>query len=149
MEHEPGGLAGALERSRARKAGMLRYRYKEGFDRLGIVLFGLFALAFALLWVFVNEPFALPEDGTPEAAAIAAELETGCRDDLEQALVMLCHERILGGYRWDFYRDRLALDDNGWLYGALLLVVAAGAGWPVGRWVVRGFRKPGAAPSGS
>ncbi len=140
MKPDKGALAAAVDRRRARREGMLRYRYKEGFDRVGIVLFALFAGAFALIWLFVNEPFALPAEGTPEAAAIAAELEAACRDDLEQALVMLCHERILGGYRWDFYSERLALGANRWLYGGLLLLVVAGAAWPVYRWVVRGFR---------
>jgi len=137
------------DRRLARRQRMLRYRYKEGFDRLAIVAFALFALAFGLLWLFVNEPFALPAEGTPQAAAIAAELETACRDDLERALVMLCHERVLGAYRWDFYSEQLALDTNGWLYGLLLLAVVAGAAWPVGCWVQRGFRKARPAAAGN
>ena len=130
-----------VARRRSRRENLLRYRYKEGFDRIGIVLFGLFALAFVLLWAFVHEPYALPGEGTPEAAAIAAELEDACRDDLEQALVMLCHERILGGHRWAFYSERLDVESNGWLYATFLLAMAAGAAWPVWRWVRRGFDK--------
>lgn len=149
MKPDKSALAAAVDRRRARREGMLRYRYKEGFDRIGIVLFVLFALSFALIWLFVNEPFALPAEGTPQAAAIANELETACRDDLERALVMLCHERILGGYRWDFYSERLALGANRWLYGGLLLLVVVGTAWPVGRWVVRGFRKGREAVSGT
>ena len=117
---------------------MLRYRYKEGFDRLGIVLF---ALAFAMLWLFVNESYALPAEGSPQAAAIADELAANCRDDFEQALVMLCHERILGGYRWAYYSERLVLGSRGWIYGLVLGVLVVAALWPVAAWVARGFRR--------
>lgn len=141
MAKGPESLAERMDSRRARRANMLRYRHKEGFDRLGIVLFAAFALAFGLLWLFVSEPYALPAPDTAAGAAIDTEIAEGCRDDLEEALVMLCRERILGGYRWAYYSDRLAVDRYGWLYAVVLVAAAVGAAWPVTRWVVAGFRK--------
>lgn len=137
---DPTGMAALVERRRARRAHMLRYRHKEGFDRLGIVLFAAFALAFGLLVLFVNEPYALPDPATSAATAIEAEIAENCRDDLEEALVLLCRERILGGYRWSFYSERLAVERFGWFYAVALTTMALGAAWPAGRWVAAGFR---------
>lgn len=140
MAEDPTGMAALAERRRARRAHMLRYRHKEGFDRLGIVLFAAFALAFGLLVLFVNEPYALPDPATSAGAAIEADIDENCRDDLEEALVLLCRERILGGYRWAFYSERLAIERYGWIYAAGLTALALGAAWPTGRWVAAGFR---------
>lgn len=140
-------LDAMLARQRARNSRLLRYRYKEGFDRLGIVLFALFALVFGLAWLIVNEPFALPPPGTPEAAAIAEELESSCRTDLEAALVLLCQERVLGAHRWAYYSGAVGLGGGGgWMFGLLIAVVVLVAAWPVTRWVARGFRKGRQAP---
>ena len=140
MADDPTGMAALAERRRERRAHMLRHRHKEGFDRLGIVLFAAFALAFGLLVLFVNEPYGLPDLATSASAAIEADIAANCRDDLEEALVLLCRERILGGYRWNFYSERLAVERYGWIYAAALAVLALGAAWPTGRWVAAGFR---------
>jgi len=149
LQDDRKNLEGLLGRTRARNARLLRYRYKEGFDRLGIVLFALFALVFLLMAAFVHEPFALPAAGTPEAATIDAEIAAACADDIEEALQLLCRERILGAYRWAYYSDRLGLGENGWLFGALVAALGAAAAWPAGRWVAQGFRRPAADDAGT
>jgi hypothetical protein len=132
------GLTGRL---RSRNARLLRHRYKEGFDRLNIVLFVVFAAAFGLAMAFVNEPFALPAEGTPQAAVIAAEIAEACNQDLSDPFVLFCEERILGGHRWAYYQDQLLFDDLGWLYLGVLAVLFLALAWPTWRWVRAGFCK--------
>ena len=142
MANDDERLDGLMGRMRSRNSRLLRHRYKEGFDRLNIVLFVIFALAFGLAMAFVNEPFALPEEGTPQAEVIAAEIAQACNQDLSDPFVMFCEERILGSYRWAYYQDQLMFDDLGWLYLTLLGVLALALAYPTWRWVRAGFRKP-------
>lgn len=142
MANDDERLDGLMGRLRGRNSRLLRHRYKEGFDRLNIVLFVIFAIAFGLAMAFVNEPFALPQEGTPEATVIAAEIAEACNQELSDPFVMFCEERIYGGYRWAYYQDQLMFDDLGWLYLTLLGVLALALVYPTWRWVRVGFRRP-------
>ena len=126
----------------AEKRQKLRDRYRLGFDRLAVVLFCLFAAAFGLLALLVNEPYGLPEEASPEHAAIESEVSAECAPDQIDALAAFCRERVLAPYRWAYYRDALDVENLGWLYAllviGLLLVVAV----PSARWVRAGFRTP-------
>jgi hypothetical protein len=118
-------LAGMLGRARARNSKLLRHRYKEGFDRLNIVLFVMFAAAFLIGLAFVNDPFSQPQPGSSEALLIESEIAAACARDIEEPFITFCHERVWGSHRWDYYSEQLGIGDNGWLYGALLVFLAA------------------------
>ncbi len=140
MANDDGRLNGLTGRLRNRNAHLLRHRCKEGFDRLNIVLFIIFAMAFGLAMAFVNEPFALPSAGSPQAEVIDAEVAQACNQDLSDSFVLFCEERILGGHRWTYYQNQLMFDELGWLYLVILAVVFLALAWPTFQWVCEGFR---------
>jgi len=120
----------------------LRDRYKLGFDRLAIVALILFAAAFGLMALAVNDPYGLPAPGTGERQAIEAEVAGQCAPDQIEALALLCHERVMSGYRWAHYRSALGADGLDWLVGLALAALVVGAAVPAARWVIAGFRAP-------
>ncbi len=126
----------------AQRRQKLRDRYKLGFDRLAVVLFCLFAAAFALLALLVNEPYGLPEEGTPARVQIDAEVAAECAPDQIEALAAFCEERVLASYRWAHYGDMLDVDRLGWLYTLLLIAMVLLIAVPAARWVRAGFRTP-------
>lgn len=130
------------------KRQKLRDRYKLGFDRLAIVVMCLFAIAFGLMALAANDPYALPAGGTTERDAVEAAVSAECAEDQIDALALLCRERVLSDYRWAHYRAALDRDGLGWLYGAVLVVLVAVAAVPTLRWVAGGFRTPQLPVSG-
>jgi hypothetical protein len=120
----------------------LRDRYKLGFDRMAVVALCLFAAGFAAIALVVNDPYGLPQAGTPERQEIEAEVAAECVADQIDALATLCRERVMSGYRWAHYRGALGGDGSGWLYGLLLAAIGLGVLVPAGRWVIAGFRSP-------
>jgi len=134
-------LAGMLGRARARNSELLRHRYKEGFNRLNIVLFVMFAAAFLIGLAFVNDPFSQPQPDSPEALLIESEIAPGCAQDIEEPFITFCHEPVWGRCRWDYYSQQLGFGDNGWLYGAMLAFLAVALAIPAWRWVAIGFRR--------
>ncbi len=126
----------------AERRQKLRDRYKLGFDRLAVVLFCLFAAAFALLVLLVNEPYGLPEVGTPARAQIDAEVAAECAPDQVEALAVFCEEQVLASYRWTHYRETLDVERLGWLYTLLIIGLILVVAMPAVRWVRAGFRTP-------
>jgi hypothetical protein len=119
-----------------------RDRYKLGFDRLAIVALCLFAAGFALIVLTANDPYGLPQAGTPEREAIETAVAAECAADQIDALAALCRERVMSGYRWTHYRAALGGIGPDWLYGLLLAGIGLAVLVPAGRWVAAGFRSP-------
>ena len=126
----------------AERRQKLRDRYKLGFDRLAVVLFCLFAAAFGLLALLVNEPYGLPEEGTQSRLQIDEAVAAECAPDQIDALAMFCEERVLASYRWSHYRETLDVDRFSWLYTLLLVGLGLVVAVPAARWVRAGFRTP-------
>ena len=120
----------------------LRDRHKLGFDRLAVLALVLFAAAFGLIALAVNDPYGLPEAGTPERQDIEAAVVDECAADQIDALASLCRERVMASYRWSYYRTSFTRDGLGWLYGLLLAGLIIAVLVPAIRWVTAGFRTP-------
>ena len=120
---------------------MRRRLYKEGFERLGIVLFVSAALAIAALIVLSRQPFDLDSLDAPDRQAAEAEIAEACNPDNQSAFYEFCRERVLGPYRWRHYRDGDGAGGTGMAIAGGALVLVLLGGYPVFRWVRAGFRQ--------
>ncbi len=120
---------------------MRRRLYKEGFERLGIVLFVSAALAIAALIVLSRQPFDLDSLDAPDRQAAEAEIAEACNPDNLSAFYEFCRERVLGPYRWRHYRDGDGAGGTGMAIAGGALVLVLLGGYPVFRWVRAGFRQ--------
>ena len=114
-------------------------RYKEGFDRVGIVLFVLFAAGFLLVYLLAREPFEMPPEGCAERLAIEADLAENCDPENEGPFALLCDERVMAKYRWAHYRA----DPSGFpmILGGVFVLAIVAFGHRTLRWIVDGFKQ--------
>ena len=110
---------------------MLR-RYREGFDRLGIVAFVIVALTYSLFHLTAGDPSTTL--GTEQALAMQAEIAGSC--DGEGFALTFCVRQIRATHRLDRIMDRLG---PAWM--AILLAVGALVIYLTYRWVGEGFKK--------
>ncbi len=114
-------------------------RYKEGFDRLAIVLFVAVAVCFGLIHLMVSETYIAPAPESAEGRALVAEVERKCSVEERAVFVFLCREEVTARRRLTHYRDRLGSSQAGFL----VLIAAAGLvsalGYRAYRWVRVGF----------
>ena len=120
---------------------MRRKLYKEGFERLGIVLFVCAGLAIAAVVALSRQPFDLDSLDAAERQAAEAKIAEDCNPDNLEALYDFCRERVLGPYRWRHYRDSEGAGAVGLTIAGGALVVVLLGGYPVFRWVRAGFRQ--------
>ncbi len=118
---------------------MAKKRFKEGFDRLGIVVFVVFAAGFLLVYLLAREPFILPPQGSPERVAVDADLAENCNPDNDGPFATLCRERVMAKYRWEFYRSYSS--GFSMVFVGLLALAAMVIGYRTLRWVVAGFKQ--------
>lgn len=109
-------------------------RYREGFDRLGIVAFVIVALTFSLFHLTAGDPVTYPELGTEQALAVEAEIASSC--DGEGFGLAFCGRHIRATHRLGRIMDRL-----GPAGPAIFLVVGALVIYLTYRWVGKGFKK--------
>ncbi len=117
-------------------------RYKEGFDRLGIVAFVFCAALFWLVYLMIDAPFRLPEPGSDADQALTAELAEQC-GSYENALeARICQYRVTSPYRWRHYRDNTAAPTFAIIVAAALALAGGVFGRRIYRWVRSGFDRP-------
>ena len=109
-------------------------RYKEGFERLGIVAFVIVALTYSLFHLTAGEPFTSADLGTEQALAMEAEIASRC--DGEGFGLSFCGRHIRATYRLGRIMDRL-----GPAGPAIFLAVGALVVYLTYRWVGEGFKK--------
>ena len=108
--------------------------YKQGLERISIVLFVTVAAGFTLVRLIAGEP---PSGDTPEAEAIARGLARECeRPDKWQLFSFMCDERVLAEFHLKRFFDRVGLAG-----AAAVALVAGGVGYIVIRWTREGFRE--------
>ncbi len=108
-------------------------RYKEGFERLGIVAFVVIAVVFGFIR-FVAVPYDPPPDSTEQGRFIKAEIAREC-DEGFVVFVYLCRERVVAEYRWRHERGQAGMAVIG-----IVVVIAAFVCYRTYRWVRDGFR---------
>ena len=109
-------------------------RYREGFDRLGIVAFVIVALTYSLFHLTAGEPFTSADSGTEQALAVEAEIASRC--DGDGFALTFCGRHIRATYRLGQIMDRL-----GPAGPAIFLAVGALMIYLTYRWVGEGFKK--------
>ena len=108
-------------------------RYKEGFERLGIVAFVVIAVVFGFIHL-VAVPYEPPPDSTEQGRAIKAEIARQC-DEGFVVFAYLCPERVVAEYRWRHERGQAGTAVIG-----IVVVIAAFVCYRTYRWVRDGFR---------
>jgi len=108
-------------------------RYKEGFERLGIVAFVVIAVVFGFIR-FVAVPYDPPPDSTEQGRFIKAEIAREC-DEGFVVFAYLCRERVVAEYRWRHERGQAGMAVIG-----IVVVIAAFVCYRTYRWVRDGFR---------
>ena len=120
-------------------ATMRLKRYKEGFDRLAIVLFVAVAVCFGLIHLMVSETYIAPAPESEAGRALTAEADRKCAQEEGAVFNFLCREEVTARRRLAHYRERLGSSQAGFL----VLIVAAGLASALGyrayRWVRAGF----------
>ena len=114
-------------------------RYKEGFDRLGIVAFVFCAAVFGLVYLTSAAPLGLPEPTSEQQTAIALDVAQQCGPDQTGILAGLCRHRVTSTYQWRLYRANANVWAFGGVVSAALLLVGALFGRRIYRWVRDGF----------
>ncbi len=109
-------------------------RYREGFDRLGIVAFVIVALTFSLFHLTAGEPFTSPDMEMEQALAMEAEIASRC--DGEGFGLSFCGRHIRATHRLGQIMDQL-----GPAALAIFLAVGALVLYLTYRWVGEGFKK--------
>ncbi len=109
-------------------------RYREGFDRLGIVAFVIVALTFSLFHLTAGDPLTSADLGTEQALAVEAEIASRC--DGEGFGHTFCGRHIRATHRLGRIMDRL-----GPAGPAIFLAVGAFVFYLTYRWVGEGFKK--------
>ena len=108
--------------------------YKQGVERLGIILFVIVAVAFILIRLLAGE---LPAGDAAEAEAIARQLARECeKPDKWQLFSFMCDDRVLAEFHLRRFFDRV-----GPAGAAVVALVAAGLGYFGYRWAREGFRE--------
>ncbi len=108
-------------------------RYKEGFERLGIVAFVVVAVGFAVLRL-AAVPYDPPPDATEQGQAIKAEMAREC-DEGVVVFAYLCRKRVLAKYRWEHERGQAGMAVIG-----IVVLIAAFVCYRTYPWVRDGFR---------
>ena len=108
-------------------------RYKEGFERLGIVAFVVIAVGFGLMR-FAASPYEPPGELTEQGQAIKAEIAREC-DEGVVVFAYLCRKRVVAEYRWRHERGQTGLAVIG-----IVVVIAAFVCYRTYPWVRDGFR---------
>ncbi len=108
-------------------------RYKEGFERLGIVAFVVIAVVFGVMR-FAASPYDPPPDSTEQGQAIKAEMAREC-DVGVVVFAYLCRKRVIAKYRWEHERGQAGMAVIG-----IVVVIAAFVCYRTYRWVRDGFR---------
>ncbi len=111
-------------------------RYKEGFERLGIVAFVIAALTFSLLHLTAGEPFTSQEAETEQALALEAEIASRCDGEGFALMAYFCDRHVRATHRLGRIMDRL-----GPAGPAIFLAVGALVIYLTYRWVGEGFKK--------
>lgn len=117
-------------------------RYKNGFDRLGIVAFVFCAALFWLVYLAIDAPFRLPQPGSIDDQALQAELTAQCAPYENALEARICRYRVASPYRWQHYRDNSAAPAFGIILAAALVLAGAVFGRRIYRWVRAGFEQP-------
>ena len=108
-------------------------RYKEGFERLGIVAFVVIAVVFGVIR-FAASPYETPGELTEQGQAIKAEIAREC-DEGFVVFAYLCRERVVAEYRWRHERGQAGMAVIG-----IVVVIAAFVCYRTYPWVRDGFR---------
>ena len=108
-------------------------RYKEGFERLGMVAFVVIAVVFGVIR-FAASPYEPPGELTEQGQAIKAEIAREC-DEGFVVFAYLCRERVVAEYRWRHERGQAGMAVIG-----IVVVIAAFVCYRTYRWVRVGFR---------
>jgi len=113
---------------------MMFERYKEGLERLSIILFVTVVAAFILIRLLAGDA---PTGDAADAEAIARELARECENpDKWQLFTFMCDDRVLAEFRLRHFFDKVGLVGS-----AVVALVAAGLGYYVYRWAREGFRE--------
>lgn len=108
-------------------------RYKEGFERLGIVAFVVVAVGFGVMRL-AAVPYDPPPDSSEQGQAIKAEMAREC-DEGVVVFAYLCRKRVVAAYRWEHERGQAGMVVIG-----IVVVVAAFVCYRTYPWVRDGFR---------
>ncbi len=108
--------------------------YKEGFERLGMVAFVVFAVVFGFIH-FAAAPYEPPGELTEQGQAIKAEIARDCGEQEFALFAYLCRERVVAEYRWRHDRGQAGMAVIG-----IVVVIAAFVCYRTYRWVRDGFR---------
>ncbi len=108
-------------------------RYKEGFERLGMVAFVVIAVVFGFIR-FAAGPYDAPPDSTEQGRAVKAEIAREC-DEGFVVFAYLCRERVVAKYRWRHERGQAGMAVIG-----IVVVIAAFICYRTYPWVRDGFR---------
>lgn len=107
--------------------------YKEGLERLGIILFMTVFIAFALINVLAG---SYAPSGTEEIKAIEEEQARVCDTDEWQLFSFMCRDRVLAKHRLArFYAAAGPMEI------IVLFLVAGVIGYYGYRWAREGFRE--------
>ncbi len=113
---------------------MSLHRYKEGFERLGMVAFVVFAVVFGFIH-FAASPYEPPGELTEQGQAIKSEIARDCGEEELAIFAYLCGERVVAEYRWRHDRSQAGMAVIG-----VVVVIAAFVCYLTYRWVREGFR---------
>ena len=108
-------------------------RYKEGFERLGMVAFVVIAVVFGVIR-FAASPYEPPGELTEQGQAIKAEIAREC-DEGFVVFAYLCRERVVAEHRWRHERGQA-----GMVVIAIVVLIAAFVCYRTYPWVRDGFR---------
>ena len=108
-------------------------RYKEGFERLGIVAFVVIAVAFGVIR-FAATPYEPPGELTEQGQAIKEEIGREC-DEGVVVFAYLCRKRVVAEYRWRHERGQTGMAVIG-----IVVLIAAFVCYRTYPWVRDGFR---------
>jgi len=109
-------------------------RYKEGFERLGMVAFVVFAAIFGIIH-YTAAPYQEPDKLTARGRAIETEVRGECGKPENAVFAYLCRQRVMARYRWQHDREQAPIGIIG-----IVVVVAGVVCFLTFRWVRDGFR---------
>ncbi len=111
-------------------------RYREGFERLGIVAFVIAALTFSLFHLTAGEPTTSPDLETEQALALEAEIASRYDGTEFTLMASFCGRNIRAMHRLGRILDRLGPADR-----AIFLAVGALVVDLTYRWVGEGIKR--------
>ena len=114
-------------------------RYREGFDRLGFVVFVVVGMLFVAVYFSVHTAYVMPAPESAAGIALAAELAVECANSENQIMGALCEESAVTARRWEHFKNQYATGNASiwvvWLGAALALAYVLASA----RWVIIGF----------